>query len=494
MDGPSGLNQPRRKSRLRSREGDYVRRPSTPTAPGEEQPPTGASAPSPAYDPGLEYKPGFGPAAAPVEDVDEAPPLGAGASAPAPETLGEGEDLPEAFRLNKVYESAATRNPLTDWRWLMMLFALVAGGMGAGYKVGKNAAAPEGVSPRNRYLTAVRSVVGQLDPKVQAEVDTAFEAMKKGRYEDALRLFSALREKHPEWPSMAVESARACLYRRDTQQAQNILGVLTANRLTPDADFMMALLHLTNNEFDLAEESFGLAVALDPARPDFYYFWGECLRRDGKPQEAIEKFRAALLRNQYENAEGLFQLKLWLSEIQADKEESSGGGKEIDAALAQARPPYEALFAAAGARDQSRPVRRRSRVHHQGAGDHRAGGISRDHAGPDVSGGVRAPAAGGVLQITARLRRQEVYFVSSTRPVIARESVSSSADSRPPPAGSPWAMRVTVNAGKSLSSPARYCAVASPSTSAPSARMISVAWPSRTRASSRSIERSSGPT
>ena len=350
MDGPSGLNQPRRKSRLRSREGEYVRRPSASPTPGEGQPPTDEPRVTPAYDPGLEVDPDFTPVAATVKDVSEAPPRTAlpAALALTPETLAEGEELPEAFRLSKVYESPAARNPLTDWRWLMMLFALVGGGMGAGYMFGKNAVVPQGVTPRNRYLAASRAVVGQLDPKVQVEVDTAFESTKKGRYDDARRQFGALREKHPEWPSMAVESARACLYQHDTQQAQNILGVLTANRLTPDADFMMALLHLTNKEFDLAEESFGLAVALDPARPDFYYFWGECLRRDGKPQEAIEKFRAALLRNQYENAEGLFQLKLWLSEIEADKEESSGAAKEIDAALAQPRPPYEALFAAAG--------------------------------------------------------------------------------------------------------------------------------------------------
>ncbi len=160
--------------------------------------------------------------------------------------------------------------------------------------------------------------------------------------------FSVLEEKHPEWPSMAVEASRAALYEHDTQAAQNILGILTANRLTPDADFMLALLHLTNKEFDLAETSFGLATALDPSRADFYYFWGECLRRDGKPQEAIDKFRSALLRNQYENSEGLYQLKLWLSEIQADKEEATGGGKQIDTALSQSNPPYEALFAAAG--------------------------------------------------------------------------------------------------------------------------------------------------
>ena len=82
------------------------------------------------------------------------------------------------------------------------------------------------------------------------------------------------------------------------------------------------------------------------ARPDFYYFWGECLRDEGKPREAAEKFRSALLRNQYETAEDLYQLKLWLSEIQADQEVTSGTDGKIDAALATTpRPPYSALFA-----------------------------------------------------------------------------------------------------------------------------------------------------
>lgn len=344
MDGPSGFNQPRRKSRLRSRESD-----SNVRQPADVPPPGALAVEPPVYDPGLDPEVGFAPAGSPgmpgQEGTSSTPP----AESESARAEDENDELPEAFRLKKVYEAPPPpRHPLTDWRWLLLLCALLGGGLFGGYQLGLKAAPPQGVSPRNRYLQANRAVLGPLDPKVQSEVDSAFELTKKGRYADAHLAFTGLRDRHPEWPSMAVEAARVCLYEHDTQAAQNVLGVLTANRLTPDADFMLALLHLTNKEFELAETSFGLAVALDPARPDFFYFWGECLRRDGKPQEAIDKFRSALLRNQYENAEGLFQLKLWLSEIQADKEESTGAGREIDASLALPRPPYEALFAAAG--------------------------------------------------------------------------------------------------------------------------------------------------
>ena len=109
----------------------------------------------------------------------------------------------------------------------------------------------------------------------------------------------------------------------------------------------MGLLFMTNSAFQDAESNFAKAVAMDPARPDFYYFWGELLRREGKPLEAASKFRSALLRNQYETAEGLYRLKMWLSDIQADQEKTSGASAQIDAGLAQARPPMEALLAGA---------------------------------------------------------------------------------------------------------------------------------------------------
>ena len=104
---------------------------------------------------------------------------------------------------------------------------------------------------------------------------------------------------------------------------------------------------MTMQAFDKSEAAFGRAIAIDPSRPDVFYFWGECLRREGKPQDAAEKFYQALIRNQYETTEGLYQLKLWLSEIQADQEGAKGSNAKIDADLATSHPSGAALFAAA---------------------------------------------------------------------------------------------------------------------------------------------------
>ncbi len=113
---------------------------------------------------------------------------------------------------------------------------------------------------------------------------------------------------------------------------------------------MLGLVSLVEKNFQEAETSLAAAVAADPTRPDFFFLWGECLRDEGKPLEAVDRFRSALLRNAYETADGLYRLKLWLSEIDANVENTEGLSAAIDTALAQPSPPMETLFAAA-ARD-----------------------------------------------------------------------------------------------------------------------------------------------
>ena len=146
---------------------------------------------------------------------------------------------------------------------------------------------------------------------------------------------------------MQIEAARAALYEHNFDEADRLLRTLLRAGPSADGEFLSGLLQMTLQAFDKSEAAFGRAIAIDPSRPDIFYFWGECLRREGKPQDAAEKFHQALIRNQYETTEGLYQLKLWLSEIQADQEIAKGSNAKIDADLATGHPSGAALFAAA---------------------------------------------------------------------------------------------------------------------------------------------------
>jgi Tfp pilus assembly protein PilF len=204
---------------------------------------------------------------------------------------------------------------------------------------------PDGTLNPNRGGPVIPLAAAEM-----ADVDAAFEATKQGRFSDARLRFTALAEKHPGWASMRIEAARSTMYEHDFDKASGIVASIARTADNADAEFLNGLLNMTTEVYDKAEEGFARAIALDPARPDIFYFWGECLRREGKPREAAVKFHEALMRNQYETSEGLFTLKLWLSEIQANDETTQEVNTAIDNDLASGHPSGPALFAAA-ARD-----------------------------------------------------------------------------------------------------------------------------------------------
>ena len=286
----------------------------------------------------------------PLTLLDDVPtPPGASApSVPPPPTV-----VPAAFlpRHSPDYAPDTPRGASFATVALLSLLFLALGGA-AGYFVpdllklrgndGTRSAA--GLSPES----AGKETPASLAPAEQNDVDAAFTAVKAQKFTEAARLFSALQSKHPAWGSMAIEISRTQFYEHDLAGARATLEAAVSKGQQPaDANLMLGLLYMADNTYADAESHFARATALDPARPDFYYFWGECLRRQGKPLDAISKFRSALIRNQYETSEGLYRLKLWLSEIQADQENASGTSAEIEAFLAQPRPPMEALFAGA---------------------------------------------------------------------------------------------------------------------------------------------------
>ena len=263
----------------------------------------------------------------------------------AEHAVPEQDDIPVALRLTRDPDMVVVRQGITKGTLsLLALAALVVGG-GAGYLLGHSQAAAQ--APLRTADTTKNLLPIPLSNETQAALETAFTNTKQGHYTEARQQFEALYAKHPEWPSMEIEAARAALYQRDMDGTQSLLTAATRERPLADAALLAALLHLAAQEYDTADGAFAQAAATDPARSDIYYFWGENLRREGKPQQAASRFKSALVRNQYENVEPLYLLKYWISLVQADQEASSGEGPKIDASLASAHPTSAALFAGA---------------------------------------------------------------------------------------------------------------------------------------------------
>lgn len=240
--------------------------------------------------------------------------------------------------------------------WWLVLggVALTAAGFIAG-NISRNFLAPGGLTgglqpPEAAPRTVqVISNAENLTSTSQAALDSAFSLMQSEKPQDGRAAFEELLKKHPAWPQLALEEARAAFYQGDEIGAKSILDKAeNAGLIGPaDAAFMGGMFQMSAGNFPGASISFEHAASWDPTRDDVYYFWGECLRRVGKPAEAATRLRSALLRNQREEVAGIYQLKLWLAEIQGNMDVASGASARIDAELAMPHPSGYALAAAA---------------------------------------------------------------------------------------------------------------------------------------------------
>ena len=253
--------------------------------------------------------------------------------------------VPSALR--PILSSPATENkPVSPlWLGLLPLVSLALGVLGG--SLWSQPAQPAG----NFVAPAAVQEARPLTTAEQEELDAAYAARRAHRFAEAAQRFTALGRKHPNWGAMQIEAGVTLLDQGTMDAAETSLQASADKGSMPaDANYFLGAVNLKNKAYPEAKASLARAVALDPSRPEFYYLWGECLREEGKPLEAATRFRCALLRSRSESAEGLYRLKLWLSEIEADQENSDGTGAEIDGAMSQPHPPMEALFATA-ARD-----------------------------------------------------------------------------------------------------------------------------------------------
>ena len=295
------------------------------------------------------------------EDQPDAAPVGDGAAAanraglmlPRPvaksgaEESTADETVPPAFRRQR---PARMRSELKEGsRFLPMLLLLA--GLALGALAGHFLPRPEQKPVVAGAAVNVPPSAAALTKADENDLDAAYAARHERRYAEARQLFTALKQRHQGWGPLDIELGRTLLYENRPSEASFTLKAAANRGEKPaEANYLLGMLNKARGSYTGAEVNFAQAVSLDPTQPDYYFFWGECLRAEGKLLEAVAKFRSALLRNQNEAVISLYRAKLWLSGVEAERENEDGIRAEIDAALAQPHPPMEALIAAA-ARD-----------------------------------------------------------------------------------------------------------------------------------------------
>ena len=267
-------------------------------------------------------------------------------------SLQAGAELPMGARPRRPgalgRQGSTLRLPLR-WRLPLLGLLLLVSGALAGYFLGRAGMTASAATRKNGRVIQRVEFPQPLTAEQQAQLDEAYQASKSGHYAEARQIFSSLAIKHPEWPRIAVDVARTAIYQADLIQAHRVLNELMQDDSPARADafFMSGVMQLRGKEFPEAETAFGAATAVDPTQSNYYYFWGECLRQEGKQTEAGQRFRSALYRNQLETGEDLIQLKVWLCDISTDQDKSNGVDAAIEAELSRPFPRSSALMAMA---------------------------------------------------------------------------------------------------------------------------------------------------
>ena len=261
--------------------------------------------------------------------------------APVVELAADGSRELRSFQLQ--YQGSRRRLRRGPLLWVQAATALTA--LLVGYGLGGRRAGPSAGPARGVEVSAL----GPPTAEEQRELDAAFTALRSPRHAEAQRMFTALAQKRPDWGELRAQIALAALYGNDVATFEKLInqGENTGAIAPADGQLLLGQQFMDAKEFEDANRCLGQAVGADPSRADTYYSWGDCLVRSGRPNEAVEKFRAARLRNFDPMLDHVYLSRLWIAEVASGLEHTDGAAAQIDQALAAERPMSPALFARA---------------------------------------------------------------------------------------------------------------------------------------------------
>ena len=237
------------------------------------------------------------------------------------EDPAEPEDLPERRdaplrQSNVTAQTDAART--VEMRSVFLIFSAVIL-LGAVFVIGKKfdsiryhlltyVKGPDLDAPTNKY------------PGLSAEelVETGLAAERRGDWNDAAARFIEAKRKNRALPGILFRIGKSAYDRGDMASADLAFDrALKFGENIPLANYYRGLIAVRRHDLPAATRFFEAAAAAEPFVPDFYYFWGEALRIDQHPREAIHRYQQAMERASNPQDSVLYQFKIRLARIEA---------------------------------------------------------------------------------------------------------------------------------------------------------------------------------
>jgi tetratricopeptide (TPR) repeat protein len=157
-------------------------------------------------------------------------------------------------------------------------------------------------------------------PGVTSEelIETALAAEKRGDWQEAAERFIAAKRKNRAMPGILFRLGKSSYDRGDMQGAEIALEhAIRFGENLPVANYYRGLIAVRRHDLAAGTRFFEAAANAEPFVADFHYFWGEALRLDHHPREAIKRYQQAVLRTPSTQDATLCQFKIRLARIEA---------------------------------------------------------------------------------------------------------------------------------------------------------------------------------
>ncbi len=169
-----------------------------------------------------------------------------------------------------------------------------------------------------------------VNDRVLATINKALTDEKAGDLDTARRAYNEAVARRVGLPGAEYRLALLAVQRGDIVDADlHLVHSTKAGEMVAGCDYIRATFAGSQGNFGEASRQLEGATRAEPFNGKWYFCWGECLRRQGKPHAGLTALEQALDRPFSREEGDLYLFKIGLAKIE------SGGGDEFNASLDQ---------------------------------------------------------------------------------------------------------------------------------------------------------------
>ena len=224
----------------------------------------------------------------------------------------------------------------------MMLLALVVGGFALGRRT-----APKSSAVTVAPVAKIQSdKAGPQSARIAELIDYAMTAETKGDFKGARDFLEQVQALGSHAAGLNYHLALLAFEDGDLPRAMTLLDQNIEKAEDSAASYnLRGILVNRTGGINHGLDNLEAATRFDPFNARYFFFLGEALRRSGKPQQALVRLREAVDRLREPPLEGIYKLKLRLTQIELGLE--SEFATQLADELARTPPPIDWLFTAA---------------------------------------------------------------------------------------------------------------------------------------------------